>query len=254
MLTVIYKCILDMIGFQSNLYKNLNCPKRLFIHLFIYLIIHFYQNYTFLKGHPRRQFFWKKLEFQYQKNFTFVWSIPILLLLSPFREDQMRRTNILKFHLYLCHLCYCISNYLSVLSKVKHCRFVSPACLPNTIPEVRAGKHCWITGFGRLSSGGSSPRVLMQASVPVVEQSSCRKAYGSSIHESMICAGLENGGIDSCQGDSGGPMVCEYKGKFYLHGATSWGHGCAAPGKYGVYARVKYNTIMSWILETMNRN
>lgn len=106
-----------------------------------------------------------------------------------------------------------------------------------------------LSGFGRLSSGGSSPRVLMQVNVPVVSQSSCKRAYGSSIHDSMICAGLKEGGKDSCQGDSGGPMVCESGGKFYLEGVVSWGHGCAAPGKYGVYARVRY--LRSWIASTM---
>ena len=127
-------------------------------------------------------------------------------------------------------------------------------CLPSSISDVSPGKRCWITGFGRLSSGGSSPNYLMQASVPVVSQSKCKQAYGSSIHDSMICAGLDQGGVDSCQGDSGGPMVCESGGRYYLHGATSWGHGCAAPGKYGVYARVKYGAIMRWIQETMQNN
>ena len=134
------------------------------------------------------------------------------------------------------------------------CRFVHPVCLPTSVSEVLPGKKCWITGFGRLSSGGPSPSVLMQASVPVVSQEKCKQAYGSGIHDSMICAGLDQGGVDSCQGDSGGPMVCESGGKYYLHGATSWGHGCAARGKYGVYARVKYSEILRWIQVTMNRN
>lgn len=93
----------------------------------------------------------------------------------------------------------------------------------------------------------------MQASVPIKSHSACERAYGrGSIHESMVCAGLDQGGVDTCQGDSGGPMVCEHSGKFYVEGATSWGHGCAARGKFGVYAKVRYVT--KWISDTKQRN
>jgi len=78
------------------------------------------------------------------------------------------------------------------------------------------------------------PSALMQVSVPVVSQASCKNAYESRIHDSMNCAGLAEGGKDSCQGDSGGPMVCEDNGKFFLEGVVSWGIGCARPGYYGV--------------------
>ena len=91
----------------------------------------------------------------------------------------------------------------------------------------------------------------MQVSVPVVSQGSCKRAYGNLIHPSMICAGLKEGGKDACQGDSGGPMVCEDKGKYFLEGVVSWGHGCAAPGKYGVYARVRYPNIRKWLTNIM---
>ena len=126
-----------------------------------------------------------------------------------------------------------------------HLRFVNLACLPEAVPAPVDGQKCWITGFGRLSSGGPSPNVLMQASVPIVSRARCDKAYPGNIHDSMICAGLNQGGIDSCQGDSGGPMVCISGGRYYLQGATSWGYGCAVAGKFGVYAKVKY--LLSWI-------
>ena len=88
-------------------------------------------------------------------------------------------------------------------------------------------------------------QTLMQASVPVVSRARCEQDYRGKIHNSMICAGPDQGGIDSCQGDSGGPMVCESSGRFYLQGVTSWGYGCASPGKFGVYAKVKYE--LDWI-------
>ena len=103
----------------------------------------------------------------------------------------------------------------------------------------------FFSGFGTLSSGGYLAQVLMQVSVPIVTQSTCKGAYGSNIHESMVCAGLAEGGKDSCQGDSGGPLVCEANGRFFLEGVVSWGSGCARPGKYGVYSRVRY--LRKWV-------
>ena len=131
-------------------------------------------------------------------------------------------------------------------------RYVNLACLPHQVNAPTDGKRCWITGWGRLSSGGATPDLLQQVSVPIVSRAHCDKAYPNKIHDSMICAGLDQGGIDSCQGDSGGPMVCETGGQYYLHGATSWGYGCAAKGKFGVYAKVKY--LMSWITNEMKKN
>ena len=111
---------------------------------------------------------------------------------------------------------------------------------------------CSRIGWGRLAQGGNRTNVLMQASVPIKSDIDCHKSYPGRIHDSMVCAGLDQGGIDTCQGDSGGPMVCEHSGKFYIEGVTSWGFGCAKPGLYGVYADVRY--LRSWILETMANN
>ena len=97
-----------------------------------------------------------------------------------------------------------------------------------------------------MSSGGSQPNILQQASVPLVSKSRCLVAYPRKIDDSMLCAGLDKGGVDSCQGDSGGPLVCEYNGKWHLEGVTSWGYGCAARKRYGVYAKVRH--LRSWVL------
>ena len=51
---------------------------------------------------------------------------------------------------------------------------------------------------------------LKKVTVPVVSDADCRVAYGQTeVADSMICAGLPEGGKDSCQGDSGGPFINE---------------------------------------------
>lgn len=109
----------------------------------------------------------------------------------------------------------------------------------NHLPIDDLNNQCLISGWGTLQSGGSQPATLQEVMVPLVSNSRCENAYGS-IHDSMLCAGLDEGGKDSCQGDSGGPLACQYNGKYYLEGATSFGEGCALAGKYGVYAKVRH--------------
>ena len=113
-----------------------------------------------------------------------------------------------------------------------------------------------ITGWGTIKSNGPQPAKLQVAKVPIVNKKDCEEAYkksGADIHASMICAGYPQGGTDSCQGDSGGPMVCkDPSGAYSLHGVTSWGIGCAAKEKYGVYARVNY--LRDWVVTQMNKN
>merc|ERR1719384_2753157 len=88
---------------------------------------------------------------------------------------------------------------------------VGTVCLPAA--DVAPGTKCMISGWGTLSSGGSSPTILQQAEVTVMSNEECRStSYSSSqITDSMLCAQgkRSNGAItDACQGDSGGPLVC----------------------------------------------
>lgn len=65
------------------------------------------------------------------------------------------------------------------------------------------------------------------------------------ITDRMMCAGYTKLRKDSCQGDSGGPLVFNST----LIGIVSWGHGCATPGKYGVYTVVSLQK--AWIIKNM---
>lgn len=96
------------------------------------------------------------------------------------------------------------------------------------------GRPGTILGWGRTAADGQPSQFLMQASVPLVADPDCTKAYPDYKPDAMVCAGVPQGGVDSCQGDSGGPLIVDGK----LAGITSWGEGCAAPGKPGVYTRL----------------
>ena len=87
---------------------------------------------------------------------------------------------------------------------------VRPACLPSDLTKTFANTLATVTGWGTLSSGGSSPSVLQEVDVTITSQQPCSDAYAKindSITNLMICAG--ESGKDSCQGDSGGPMVVQ---------------------------------------------
>jgi len=121
---------------------------------------------------------------------------------------------------------------------------VGTVCLPSAGNDVVDNSTCWITGWGTLRAGGSTPDILQEAAVGIVSNDDCVNKFGyssSQIDDTMICAQgrLPDGRItDACQGDSGGPLVCESNGQWTLYGATSWGRGCAGAEYPGVWARV----------------
>ncbi|CAJ1063159.1 enteropeptidase-like%2C partial [Xyrichtys novacula] len=126
---------------------------------------------------------------------------------------------------------------------------VQPVCLPPEGHDLTAGRKCFITGWGRQEEGGVLPDVLQVAQVPLLDQDQCQVQLPEyTITSSMICAGLQEGGVDSCQGDSGGPLMCEEEGYWTVIGVTSFGVGCGRPQRPGVYARVSDFT--SWIAQT----
>ncbi|KAI5742552.1 hypothetical protein M8J77_008531 [Diaphorina citri] len=132
---------------------------------------------------------------------------------------------------------------LELTRPFKFNEFVSPICLPNPGLTVTADVGL-ISGWGRLSEGGSLPHILQAAEVPLTPKEECRRSYAVAgysnyLNQCQVCTGTKQGGLDSCQGDSGGPLACPLPdGRYYLCGITSWGVGCARPDFYGVYTLV----------------
>ncbi|XP_033236315.1 serine proteinase stubble isoform X2 [Drosophila pseudoobscura] len=129
---------------------------------------------------------------------------------------------------------------------------VSPICLPET-ESLLIGMNATVTGWGRLSEGGTLPSVLQEVSVPIVSNDNCKSMFLRAgrqefIPDIFLCAGYETGGQDSCQGDSGGPLQAKSSdGRFFLAGIISWGIGCAEANLPGVCTRI--SKFVPWILE-----
>ena len=111
-----------------------------------------------------------------------------------------------------------------------------------------AGTMETIAGWGVTEEGGDAPDVLQEAQVPITTDAYCANAYDNFDATTMVCAGFPQGGVDTCQGDSGGPMFgTSAAGGLRVVGSTSFGEGCARPGKPGVYARVADAPLREWI-------
>jgi Trypsin len=106
--------------------------------------------------------------------------------------------------------------------------------------SLQGGDQAVTQGWGRVSEDGE-PDVyaeeLQTATVPIVPFDRCNALYGGRLDATMMCAGYDEGKIDSCEGDSGGPIaVRDATGAWRQVGVVSWGDGCAQRLKPGVYA------------------
>lgn len=122
-------------------------------------------------------------------------------------------------------------------------------CLPEQVTtSPSASGSCVATGWGQASRTGSLTAKLLEARIPLHENSVCRSKYGNSvpIRAGHLCAGHLDGSTGTCVGDSGGPLQCSMvDGRWYLAGITSFGSGCAKPGYPDVYTRLSF--YLPWI-------
>jgi trypsin len=139
-------------------------------------------------------------------------------------------------------------NYDFALIQLDHDSKFAPVALNRT--EVVGPVNLVTAGWGTTSEGGDLSDRLLKVQVPFVDAAACARAYPGQTSDSMICAGLKEGGKDSCQGDSGGPLLIGTGAGRTLAGVVSWGEGCAEPDKFGVYGKV--NAAVDWVEATTN--
>ncbi|KAK5868124.1 hypothetical protein PBY51_009166 [Eleginops maclovinus] len=130
----------------------------------------------------------------------------------------------------------------------------APACLPDPHLSrylLQENSRGVVSGWGLTRHLGRSSRFLRKVTLPVIEQQTCSGSTNQVITDNMFCAGFLDVEMDACGGDSGGPFVVNYRGTWFLTGVVSWGEGCAARGRYGVYTRI--GNFLNWIKDTMQR-
>ncbi|XP_013920033.1 PREDICTED: acrosin-like [Thamnophis sirtalis] len=137
--------------------------------------------------------------------------------------------------------------------------YIQPACLPNVGLEISSLTHCYISGWGvtDVSKPKDTSDVLQEAKVNLIPTTICNSTawYNMKIHYNNLCAGHEEGGIDTCQGDSGGPLMCreERSERYWVIGVTSWGPmTCAEVRKPGVF--ISTQLYMDWITAITKEN
>jgi len=142
--------------------------------------------------------------------------------------------------------------------------YVRPICLPLRKEDedkslLKPGKDMVITGWGGKKEQGRTLKRMHQVTVPIVEQTLCKKAHRKyPVTSNMFCAGHHDGSLgDACQGDSGGPLaidnsqtVSDDDQRWVLAGIVSWGDGCGRIGKYGVYTKV--SAFVRWIINNIS--
>ncbi|XP_060100509.1 acrosin-like [Heteronotia binoei] len=189
-----------------------------------------------------------------QRQFLEHWKLVIgATQLSQPGPDVQERTikNLVEHELYQ-HRRSLNDIALMELSAPVNCTdYIQPACLPDEEVDLSELSHCFVSGWGvtDVSKPSQTADIMQEAKVNLIPLKVCNSSgwYSGRIHYNNLCAGYEQGGIDSCQGDSGGPLTCRESRseRFWVVGATSWGSGCAKVRKPGVYTSTQH--FLDWI-------
>ncbi|XP_063298505.1 coagulation factor VII-like isoform X1 [Pelobates fuscus] len=174
------------------------------------------------------------------------------------RDLEEQKIGVLNFY---SHPNYYAEHYdhdialLYLRSPVIFSDHAQPICLPTAGLGrllTQEGGIGQVSGWGATRYLGPKSRFLMRVRLPIVSQEDCIASTKKVLTGNMFCAGYHSEEKDACQGDSGGPFAVSYHNTWYLTGVVSWGEGCAADGKYGVFTRV--SSYIPWIKDTIIEN
>ncbi|XP_051820992.1 coagulation factor XI-like isoform X2 [Antechinus flavipes] len=170
------------------------------------------------------------------------------------QSEIHRNTPFFRVQEIIIHEKYEMANHgydialLKVEVPINYTTLQKPICLPSKGDGKITYTNCWVTGWGYTKERGKVQDTLQKIFVPLITNEDCQMSYREhKITNKMICAGYEEGKKDACKGDSGGPLSCQQNGIWHLVGITSWGEGCARPGRPGVYTKV--DEYVDWILK-----
>uniref|UniRef100_A0A8C4VGT8 Peptidase S1 domain-containing protein n=1 Tax=Gopherus evgoodei TaxID=1825980 RepID=A0A8C4VGT8_9SAUR len=89
--------------------------------------------------------------------------------------------------------------------------YAQPACLPDAMVEVSNLSHCYISGWG-VTQETCETDILQEAKVHLLDITTCNSSrwYNGAIASNNLCAGYEQGGVDSCQVRRTEPSHCRF--------------------------------------------
>lgn len=149
---------------------------------------------------------------------------------------------------------------LKVESPVKLSRAVVPVTILDPQTRIDENATCFIVGWGSTMGTGDAS-VLREAHVPIMTSQECTDVWAKFHHpknvtSDQICNDVRYNPSSACAGDSGGPLYCQFGGRNYLAGLTSFGpKGCKRNETYPlptVFTNV--SAYLDWIVDIVKND